>query len=415
MGERTKIIRSTEFQVTLGYLLILIVAGALYGFQEGLVADMTRIIAQPGVLITDFFVVGSIGATLVNAGLVGLAGLLVTLYSRVPIRGYIIAAVFTMAGFSFMGKTIANIWPVFLGVWLYALVKKEPFNHFILNALFGTALAPVASSAAFGLGLGPCGGLALGVAGGFLVPSLAAHFLATHQGLNLYNIGFTAGFIATLLAGLLRGFGAAKELAFIWGVGFNEILLAPLVAYLFSMIIIGVFHCRGNLTGLKEIHKMSGALVSDFVSESGLGATLINMGLVGLIGTGYVVLVGGDLNGPTLSGIFTIVGFGAFGKHCRNILPIMIGAFLSLQVFYWEAAAAGPLLGVLFGTTLAPIAGTFGVIAGLVAGFLHISMVMNVGYLHGGMNLYNNGFAGGIVAALMVGVLKSFNGRISDE
>ena len=33
---------------------------------------------------------------------------------------------------------------------------------------------------------------------------------------------------------------------------------------------------------------------------------------------------------------------------------------------------------------------------------MHMIMVMNTGYLHGGMNLYNNGFAGGIVAAILV-------------
>jgi hypothetical protein len=33
---------------------------------------------------------------------------------------------------------------------------------------------------------------------------------------------------------------------------------------------------------------------------------------------------------------------------------------------------------------------------------------MNVGYLHGGVNLYNNGFAGGIVASIFVPVIDAF-------
>ena len=33
---------------------------------------------------------------------------------------------------------------------------------------------------------------------------------------------------------------------------------------------------------------------------------------------------------------------------------------------------------------------------------------MNIGYLHGGMNLYNNGFAGGLVAAVLVPIIESF-------
>ena len=406
-----KILHSREFLVTSLYMVALMVAGFIFGFEDGLVADLVRIINIPGVLITDYFVVGSLGASLVNAGLVGMAGLLITVISGVPIHGYIIAAVFTMAGFAFMGKTILNIWPVFLGVWIYATVQRDTFSQYILNALFGTALAPLASSVAIQLNLGVPGAILLGTAAGFLVPPLAGHFLATHQGLNLYNIGFTCGFIGTLFAGVFRGLGAPMDLASIWGTDFNGLVSTPMLVYCASMIALGLWFTGGNLEGYRTIYRMSGALVSDFVSEGGLGATLLNMGIIGLMGTGYVMAVGGDLNGPTLCGVFTMVGFAAFGKHPRNSVPIMAGAFLSLFLFQWEAAEAGPLLAVLFGTTLAPIAGTFGTLIGLAAGFLHMSMVMNVGFLHGGMNLYNNGFAGGLVATLMVGVLKQFNYR----
>lgn len=390
-------------------MLALIVAGFFYGFEEGIVEDIRKIITVPGVLITDFFVVGSPGAALVNAGLVGLAGLILTLVAKIPVRGPIIAAIFTMAGFSLMGKTIINIWPIFLGVWLYSVIQKEQFNHFILNALFGTALAPLVSSASFGLELGIWGGLVFGVMGGFLIPPLAGHFLATHQGMNLYNVGFTAGFIGTLFAGIFRAFGPGKELLTIWGEGFNPSIMLPLILYFVSMLVVGLILSKGKLGSYLKLNKEVGALVSDFVSQHGPGAAFFNMGVVGIIGTSYVLAVGGELNGPSISGIFTMVGFAAFGKHAKNVLPIMVGAFLSLLVFQWSPTEPGPILGVLFGTTLAPIAGNYGSIAGIAAGFFHMAMVMNVGYLHGGLNLYNNGFAGGIVATLMVGVLKNFS------
>ena len=66
---------------------------------------------------------------------------------------------------------------------------------------------------------------------------------------------------------------------------------------------------------------------------------------------------------------------------------------------------------MLFSTTLAPIAGEFGVMAGLIAGFLHSSVALNVGIVYGGMNLYNNGFAGGLVAIFMVPVVQSYRSR----
>ena len=49
-------------------------------------------------------------------------------------------------------------------------------------------------------------------------------------------------------------------------------------------------------------------------------------------------------------------------------------------------------MAALFGTTLAPTAGQYGVVAGILAGFLHMSLVTNIGFLHAGMNLYNNRF-----------------------
>jgi hypothetical protein len=49
--------------------------------------------------------------------------------------------------------------------------------------------------------------------------------------------------------------------------------------------------------------------------------------------------------------------------------------------------------------------------AGVLAGYIHSSVVLNVGVLHAGFNLYNNGFAGGMVAAILVPLLEAFRGR----
>ena len=49
--------------------------------------------------------------------------------------------------------------------------------------------------------------------------------------------------------------------------------------------------------------------------------------------------------------------------------------------------------------------------AGLLAGYLHSSVALNVGIVYGGMNLYNNGFAGGLVAIFLVPVISSIRDR----
>ena len=118
-----------------------------------------------------------------------------------------------------------------------------------------------------------------------------------------------------------------------------------------------------------------------------------------------MLATGGDLNGPTIGAILTIVGFAAFGKHPRNIAPIMVGVFLGALSRFASPADPSLTLAALFGTTLAPIAGRFGIGWGIVAGFVHASAALTVGPLHAGLNLYNNGFAAGIVAAVLVPVI----------
>jgi hypothetical protein len=70
-----------------------------------------------------------------------------------------------------------------------------------------------------------------------------------------------------------------------------------------------------------------------------------------------------------------------------------------------DPAGSSLLLAALFGTTLAPIAGRFGWHWGIVAGVLHASAAQTVGPLHAGLNLYNNGFAAGIVATILVPII----------
>ena len=40
-----------------------------------------------------------------------------------------------------------------------------------------------------------------------------------------------------------------------------------------------------------------------------------------------------------------------------------------------------------------------------MVGFVHASMVLNIDFLHGGLNLYNNGFSGGLVAMMIIPLL----------
>ena len=89
----------------------------------------------------------------------------------------------------------------------------------------------------------------------------------------------------------------------------------------------------------------------------------------------------------------------------------MLGVLLASITKTWEIYQPSPMLALLFSTTPAPVSGEFGAVVGILAGFLHSSVALNVGIVYGGMNLYNNGFAGGIVAIFMVPVIHSIEDR----
>jgi len=163
-----------------------------------------------------------------------------------------------------------------------------------------------------------------------------------------------------------------------------------------------------KLTSYKNILKYSGKLLTDFVLLENEAVTLMNVGILGLCGTIYVLAVGSKLNGPTIGGIMTLAGFGALGKHPKNVLPVAVGVIIGALTNSQPFNSPAMVLAVLFGTTLAPIAGEFGFLWGVVAGYLHSALVINVGSLHFGMNLYNNGFSGGFVAMFLLPIIEAF-------
>jgi hypothetical protein len=155
--------------------------------------------------------------------------------------------------------------------------------------------------------------------------------------------------------------------------------------------------------------RSSGQAPSDFIDLAGLGATLLNIGLTGLLAMAYILAIGGDINGPVIAGLLSVAGFGAFGKHPFNITPVMVGVVLGSLAKPWGIADPAIQLAALFSTNLAPVSGHFGWRWGTLAGYVHSSAALSVGPAHGGLNLYNNGFAAGIVASVLVPVIISIN------
>ncbi len=378
-----------------------------------------RILLSPGNLITDYIAVGGLGAAFFNSGTVGLVSVLLLHRHGLKINGPVIAGIVTVCGFAFFGKTLFNSLPITIGALLYSRFMRVPFKNLAVTGLFATALAPLVSTLSFGMGFpvwrGILSGYLVGFVIGFIVPPLSAAFINFHQGYNLYNTGFVAGIIGMVATGLLRMFDLQVNTVSIISSGNNLLLSLPILFFCLILLLVGLRKNKWSFRHYHQLVKLSGRLHSDFVEACGFGVTLINMGLTGFISWCYIMIVGGQINGPTIGALFTIIGFSAYGKHLLNVIPIFIGAFLASVLNMHDPGSTVGVIVVLFGSTLAPIAGGYGGVAGVVAGFIHVSMSLNIGYLHGGMNLYNNGFSGGFVAAFLAPIFTLIKDSLKDR
>lgn len=407
--------RRTKFCILALMPMYFIAAGLMLQPLDEIWRGIITIIREPDFLITDYVAVGGIGAAFINAGLLALAAVAIVYLLGMEVSGHTITSCFLMFGFSLFGKNILNIWSIMFGIWLYAHYHRTPITRYIYVGFYGTSLSPIITQL-MQIGHLPFGirlllSIFAGIAIGFVLPPLSTHTHYSHQGYSLYNVGFASGIIATIIVSLMKSFGILVESRLIWSTG-NNAVFAWLLFVLFGGMTAVSFLGSGRVwTQYREILKTYGIGGTDYVKSRGLAPALCNMGINGIASTLLVLLVGGELNGPTIGGIFTIVGFSATGKHLRNILPVMLGVILGSYAKHWSITDPGAMLALLLSTTLAPVAGEFGAAAGIMAGFLHSSVALHVGIVYGGMNLYNNGFAGGFIAAFLVPVLRSVRDR----
>ena len=140
---------------------------------------------------------------------------------------------------------------------------------------------------------------------GFLLPPLSAHTASMHMGYNLFNVGFSAGILAFVVVCVFRSFNLSSEPVLIWQKGRNIGLVVCLYLYFALAILSGFLMKKGNLRRLLHIFSHPGRAVADFVLMDGPGATLMNMGLVGIMGTTYILLIQGDFSGPVVGAIWT--------------------------------------------------------------------------------------------------------------
>lgn len=362
-------------------------------------------------LITDYIAVGGLGASFMNAAAVTMICILAVQISGSLFKGNSLAAIGMTCGFAFFGINPVNLIPILIGTFLYSALRKESFANNVHVGIWAGCAGPIVQymfhRGGFSMPLNAVLGILMGILVGILIPACAQSTLRAHEGMNLYNAGFATGVVLVGVSAVMKGFGYTFESVLSWNTEHRILIIIYLAGVLCASVIYGYLEAGKSVQGLITIGKHSGHKV-DFTSHTDFGTTLMSMGITGLIGLVYILLIGGDMSGPVISGVLSMWSFGAIGKHYRNVIWVLLGIVLLSFVSGWNLTDPAVQFSALLGTCICPFAGRFGPLWGVLAGMLHISIVRQTGSFHAWLNLYNNGFAGGLVSMILLPLAQMF-------
>ena len=419
-----------------------------------LLENLFQICTSPSKLVTDYFGVGCLASTLLNAGLCGLACNLLILISGTRASSTTFAAYILVIAHCFYGLNLINMWPPFIGVIIYCFVTKHPLRKNLHVAMFATALAPFISDFLFcyplGIYVNMAGvnvniiGIAMsilfGFGSGFLVPALLPGTTAMHRGYNMYKAGLALGMFGIFVyCFLYKTMGIEPATATVgenanYYEGFGHVYWGFMNIFfiiLFSLCELLGFLLNGcTFKNYKPLLKCTGHGL-DFADKFGMPVCFINFGVYGFCILAYLNLVfllpeifpflpdGAGFTGPTVGVTFAALTFAADGQHPKNVAPIALG-YVILFVFTcgvcalcsldipWTLSTQAYINGLAFATGLCPIAGKYGWKWGVVAGLVSAIICTSTASMHGGFVLYNGGFNAGLTALILIPVLDFY-------
>lgn len=170
--------------------------------------------------------------------------------------------------------------------------------------------------------------------------------------------------------------------------------------------------------GYGKILTSPSILLTDYIYVSGVGATLLNVASILLFNLIMVKLLKISMSGPVYCGIIMICGFSFFGKNIINTLPIYTGIWIFSK--YKKIPFKSLIISILFSTGISPLVSytifgsgwqyyisvPVGLLFGLIVGFIIPAYTSHTMIFHEGYNLYNTGFALGILSALFYGLFQ---------
>ncbi len=422
-------------------------AAAFYQHEWGtLISSWITIMLTPGPLVTDYFKVGGMAATFLNAGACGAACVFFMLMLKGDSKPTTLAGYFLVITHCFYGLNFLNMWPCFLTPFIYLYVRKLNFKSNLQICMFATAFAPFVSELLFRYTQGESFDMtkpSVTIMGliltllfaliiGFAVPAILPGANAWHKGYDLFNGGLAFGIFGFFLFNFLYrtmevpapGVLPLDNAAYM-AAGHSYHMFANIfyVLIFVSCLVAGFILNGKSFKGLDELCQDTG-YKTDFAEKYGMPVCLINIGIYGLFFLAYLNLVvlfteGAGFTGPTFGVIFAALTFTCMGQHVRNIWPILLGYQILYLVAYlfsmaggwgitWTVSTQGYINAIAFATGMCPIVGRYGILAGIAAGFFCASMCTATSALHGGLMLYNGGFTAGITVLVLLPILEHY-------
>ena len=437
---------------SLAVSLVLILASAVGAFITGeggyeVAQGFLRILFSPARNMPDYFALGGLSATCLNAGLCGLACSLFIAIARTPAKSNALAGFFLVIAHGFYGLNFLNMWPCFFGVIVHCFVRKLSVGENLSKAMFATALAPFISEFLFsyptsltfslfghevsvvGIVLGCVASLLFG----FVVPALLPGTTKMHRGFNLYKAGLAIGLFGIFVYAVMfttMGFSPSDAVDFVnpayqeAGRSYHTFVNVVWGGLFLATALAGIILCKGNFKDYLALLKKDGHN-DDFCELFGMKTCLINIGIYGLFILLYFNLAilftdGIGFTGNVAGLIFAAITFSASGQHIKNVYPIILGymalsAVVHLVCFSfslnipWTLSTQSYFGGIAFATGLCPFASKYGFKYGVLAGALSAVICSVTAQMHGGLMLYNGGFTAGLTALLLIPILDFYN------
>lgn len=392
--------------------LIMIILAFIFNTPKEIFVGYKNILLSSSILTTDYIAIGTLGGALVNAASILILNLVILRLLNLRMSGLIYAALYMILGFSFFGKNILNSLPIYIGIYLYAFLNKIPVKNLVISLLFSSGISPLVSYLIFGFDLAyyisiPLG-IGAGIIAGLMVPAISSHTIKFHQGYNLFNVGFSLGIISLAFNGVLRAFNLRASEISILSNDHNLFLYLFVAILALVLLIAGIILNPKSFKMIPNLYKRSGRLVSDYIRDYGVSIVMINQASLLTFEILICLIFKIELNGAIFGTILAVSGFAGAGLHLKNTSFVMLGAILMCLITKTNITSTSIIIGILFSAGVAPIAGRYGIVAGIIAGMLHIAILPLCRSFQGGYDLYNNGFCAGFVACILIAIIEAF-------